>query len=49
MRQLTITPTGMRLHERIALERGYFLAVGIEPVARWDIVSRIMSSWQGKA
>jgi NitT/TauT family transport system substrate-binding protein len=47
--QLTIAPTGMRLHEWIALERGYFQAHGIEPIVRWDIVSGIMSSWQGKA
>jgi NitT/TauT family transport system substrate-binding protein len=48
MRQLQIAPTGMRLHEWIAIERGYFQAHGIEPVVRWDIVSGIMSSWQGK-
>jgi NitT/TauT family transport system substrate-binding protein len=46
---LKIAPTGMRLHEWIALERGYFQARGIEPIVRWDIVSGIMSSWQGKA
>ena len=49
LRQLKIAPTGMRLHEWIALERGYFQAAGIEPIVRWDIVSGIMSSWQGKA
>jgi len=38
----------MRLHEWIALDRGYFRAAGIDPVVRWDIVSGIMSSWQGK-
>jgi NitT/TauT family transport system substrate-binding protein len=48
LRQLTIAPTGMRLHEWVALDRGYFQAAGIEPVVRWDIVSGIMSSWQGK-
>ena len=46
--QLSIAPTGMRLHEWIALERGYFQDAGIEPKVRWDIVSGIMSSWQGK-
>ena len=46
--RLSIAPTGMRLHEWIALERGYFHDAGIEPVVRWDIVSGIMSSWQGK-
>jgi NitT/TauT family transport system substrate-binding protein len=45
---LKIAPTGMRLHEWIALERGYFEAEGIEPVVRWDIVSGIMSSWSGR-
>ncbi len=39
----------MRLHEWIALERGYFQDRGIEPIVRWDILSGIMSSWQGKA
>src|SRR5215468_9679065 len=48
LKKLTIAPTGMRLHEWIALERGYFQDVGIEPVVRWDIVSGIMSSWKGK-
>jgi NitT/TauT family transport system substrate-binding protein len=46
--RLSIAPTGMRLHEWIALERGYFLEAGIEPVVRWDIITGIMSSWQGK-
>jgi len=48
LRQLKIAPTGMRLHEWIAIERGYFQEAGIEPIVRWDIVSDIMSSWQGK-
>jgi hypothetical protein len=46
--RLSIAPTGMRLHEWIALERGYFQEGGIEPAVRWDIVSGIQSSWQGK-
>jgi NitT/TauT family transport system substrate-binding protein len=49
LKPLKIAPTGMRLHDWIALERGYFQAQGIEPIVRWDIVSGIMSSWQGKA
>jgi hypothetical protein len=36
----------MRLHEWIALERGYFQDAGIEPVIRWDVVSGIQSSWK---
>jgi NitT/TauT family transport system substrate-binding protein len=44
---LRIAPTGMRLHEWIAVERGYFLEQGIEPVIRWDVVNGIMSSWKG--
>lgn len=48
LRHLKIAPTRMRLHEWIALERGYFQEAGIDPVVRWDIVSGIMGSWQGK-
>ena len=44
---LQIAPTGMRLHEWTALERGYFQANGIEPIIRWDIVSGIMSNQPG--
>jgi NitT/TauT family transport system substrate-binding protein len=45
---LSIAPTGMRLHEWVALERGYFRDAGIDPIVRWDIVSGIMSSWKDK-
>jgi NitT/TauT family transport system substrate-binding protein len=44
--RLQIAPTGMRLHEWIALERGYFQDAGIDPVIRWDVVSGIQSSWK---
>ena len=47
--RLTISPTGMRLHEWIALERGYFQDEGIEPDIRWDVVQGTMASWQGLA
>jgi hypothetical protein len=32
--RVKISPTGMRLHEWIALERGYFQEQGIEPEIR---------------
>jgi hypothetical protein len=46
---LKIAPTGMRLHEWIALERGYFQVQGIDPIVRWDVVTGTMSSWKGRA
>ena len=49
LRTLNIVPTGMRLHEWIALERGYFEAEGIAPRVRWDVLRGIMSRWDGKA
>jgi NitT/TauT family transport system substrate-binding protein len=48
LQRLSIAPTGMRLHEWIALERGYFEDEGIEPVIRWDIIRGIQASWQGR-
>jgi NitT/TauT family transport system substrate-binding protein len=48
LQQLKIAPTGMRLHEWIALERGYFQEHGIEPVIRWDVVRGIQASWRDK-
>jgi NitT/TauT family transport system substrate-binding protein len=48
LRRLRIAPSGMRLHEWIALERGYFQEEGIEPEIRWDVFSGTQSSWQGK-
>jgi NitT/TauT family transport system substrate-binding protein len=45
--RLQISPTGMRLHEWIALERGYFQAEGIEPEIRWDVLTGTMQSWKG--
>ena len=49
LKQLNIAPTGMRLHEWIALERGYFQEHGIQPLIRWDVVRGIQSSWRDKA
>src|SRR5438552_698194 len=48
LKQVRIAPTGMRLHEWIALERGYFQDRGIEPVIRWDVLRGIQSSWRDK-
>jgi NitT/TauT family transport system substrate-binding protein len=45
---LEIAPTGMRLHEWIALERGYFEQQGIRPIVRWDVVAGTMASWRGQ-
>lgn len=45
---LKIAPTGMRLHEWIALERGYFQEQGIDPAVRWDVIAGTMASWRGK-
>ena len=42
---LRIAPTGMRLHEWIALERGYFRQAGIEPIIAWDVLRGIQASW----
>src|SRR5215218_6341237 len=46
LQRLKISPTGMRLHEWIALERGYFQEEGIEPEIRWDVVQATMASWK---
>jgi len=46
LKQLQIAPTGMRLHEWVALERGYFQDAGIEPLVRWDVLRGIQSSWK---
>ena len=45
---LKISPTGMRLHEWIALERGYFQEQGIDPEIRWDVVTGMMQTWKGR-
>jgi NitT/TauT family transport system substrate-binding protein len=45
--RIKISPTGMRLHEWIALERGYFQDEGIDPEIHWEVLLGTMSSWQG--
>ena len=47
--RVPISPTGMRLHEWIALEHGYFQEQGIEPEIRWDVTRGKQSSWKGMA
>ena len=34
--KIPIFPTGMRLHEWIAFEEGYFREQGLEPEVLWD-------------
>src|SRR3954462_7635872 len=46
--RLKISPTGMRLHEWVAMERGFFQAEGIEPEIRWDVVLGTMERWKGE-
>jgi NitT/TauT family transport system substrate-binding protein len=45
--RVKISPTGMRLHEWIALERGYFQDAGIDPDIQWQVQAGTMSSWAG--
>jgi NitT/TauT family transport system substrate-binding protein len=47
LQRLKISPTGMRLHEWIALERGYFQEQGIDPDIQWHVTTGTMSSWKG--
>jgi NitT/TauT family transport system substrate-binding protein len=46
--RLKISPTGMRLHEWVALERGFFQDEGIEPEILWDVVLGTMERWKGE-
>ncbi|HEY7063059.1 MAG TPA: hypothetical protein VII06_16390 [Chloroflexota bacterium] len=48
LERVKIRPTGMRLHEWIALERGYFPEQGIEPEIQWYTMSKTMASWKGQ-
>jgi NitT/TauT family transport system substrate-binding protein len=45
--RVKISPTGMRLHEWIALERGYFQEQAIEPDIQWQVQAGTQSSWKG--
>ncbi len=46
--RLKISPTGMRLHEWIAMERGYFQEEGIEPEIVWEVVLGAIDRWKGE-
>ena len=46
--RVKISPTGMRLHEWVALERGYFQDEGIEPEILWQVVMGAIERWKGE-
>ena len=45
--KIRIFPTGMRLHEWIAFEEGYFGAEGLDPEVMWDVYLGQMKAWSG--
>ena len=45
--KIRIFPTGMRLHEWIAFEEGYFRAEGLDPEVMWDVYLGQMRAWSG--
>src|SRR5262249_60119111 len=45
--KIRIFPTGMRLHEWIAFEEGYFRAEGLDPEVMWDVYLGQMKAWSG--
>ena len=45
--KIKITPTGMRLHEWIGLEEGYFAEEGLLPEVQWEVVHGQMGGWKG--
>ena len=45
--KIRIFPTGMRLHEWIAFEEGYFLEQGLDPEVMWDVYLGQMRAWTG--
>ncbi|MBI2203662.1 MAG: ABC transporter substrate-binding protein [Candidatus Rokubacteria bacterium] len=48
-RKIKIFPTGMRLHEWIAFEEGYFREQGLDPEVMWDVYLGQMQGWSGGA
>jgi len=45
--KIRIFPTGMRLHEWIAFEEGYFRAERLDPEVLWDVYHGQMKAWTG--
>ena len=45
--KINIFPTGMRLHEWIAFEEGYFREQGLEPEVMMDVYLGMMKGWRG--
>jgi hypothetical protein len=45
--KIRIFPTGMRLHEWIAFEEGYFRAERLDPEVMWDVSLGQMKAWTG--
>src|ERR1044071_432413 len=45
--RINIFPTGMRLHEWIAFEEGFFAEQGLEPEVMMDVYVGQMQGWQG--
>jgi len=45
--KIRIFPTGMRLHEWIAFEEGYFREQDLDPEVMWDVYHGQMKAWTG--
>ena len=45
--KIDIFPTGMRLHEWIAFDEGFFAAEGLQPEVMMDVYLGQMQGWQG--
>ena len=45
--KIRIFPTGMRLHEWIAFEEGYFREQHLDPEVMWDVYLGQMKGWTG--
>jgi len=45
--KIRIFPTGMRLHEWIAFEEGYFRDERLDPEVMWEVYLGQMKAWTG--